>query len=169
MIKEFKGLTKNKAGNHTVGMSKYYQNYSSNFKTKTPKVSKKVFGKVVQSLFKKVWYHIIVGKVMFSPLVSKFGLWSIEKTKRKEGFYIDWKATKEKGRIVKSYNFATMGQIYFIKWDKSCIKKGNRLYYYIFTPNRGSDTEEIVGSRGLSRHINNCYNDPDLKDYEINR
>lgn len=88
-------------------------------------------------------------------LPSGFGEFSINKKKRtpvkiKEGkefinLPVDWKKTKEKGKIIYNFNFHTEGFFFGWKWFKSSARiKFNELWY--FRANR-------ISSRTLAHYL----------------
>lgn len=117
---------------------------------------------VIQFLFKEVWHRIFKeGWIFNAP--ARFGQFYVKESGNTDGFYIDWKATKAKGEIVKKYNLHTSGKSFYIRWSKILCRLPNQLCYQ-FNPCRGN-SEELIGSRGLSSWVKKCAEDPFTPDF----
>lgn len=157
-----KVLKVNRHGYLNIGVPQQHELYLKSELKHKPIESITDYRSVMNFLFIRLWYYIFTERWIFTaPL--RFGQFYIAESLNPTGFYKDWKASKEKGKVVKSYNFHSSGRKFYIKWDKMLAHITHKTYYR-FQPYRGSK-EEFTGKRGLAHWVQKCSEEPLLKDF----
>lgn len=160
-----KVIRKSKYGYVIVGLDDYYRLYNKT--SEKPIKNSDLYKKILRFIFVRIWHYIFKENWRFKAPVN-FGQFFVaesyyQKSGISTGYFKDWVASKNKGKLVNSYNFHTSGRKFFIKWDKSLCKVHNHKIYR-FVSIRGS-AEELTGKRGLAAWINKCSEDPYLNDF----
>lgn len=128
---------------------------------KSPPIQKvSEYRAVLNFIFERIWFYMFSKEWIFTAPLS-IGQFFVAAGHCK--YYTDWQETRRTGKVVKKYNMHTDGKSFFIKYDRT-LSKGAVLELYGFKPHRGYFQEGFIGSRGLSRWIQHCQNDPYLPD-----
>lgn len=152
----------NSSGYLVVTVQNLHNKYKNHPRRKSKTLDYKTYRAVLEFMFKRVWYYMITELWVFKP-PHNFGEFYIAEIIGSNGFYKNWKRTKEEGKLVKEYNLHTRGKRFFTKWNKRLAKIRNKSCYS-FSAYRGNK-EEIVGKRGIAGWVKECANDPTKKDY----
>jgi hypothetical protein len=146
----------------------YHKDYLSNGTFKTPKIeSLKLYSDIVKFMFERIWFYMITEQWIFKPVgisntfLGQFLIKEIPCDISKT--YIDYKKTREQGKVVRSLNLHTNGRKFKIHWTAE-IRRAKYSVFYYFDSYRGIP-EKITGRRGLSSYIKKCSTDPYLPDY----
>lgn len=155
-------LKTNKRGYLVVSVEDVHKEYKKHEEKTLPAVDYKTFRAILEFIFLRVWYYMITELWIFRP-PNNFGEFYISEKYDSDGFHVDWKQTRKKGKLVKVYNLHTDGKEFYIKWNKRFTKIVNK-FGYKFKAYRGSK-EEIAGRRGVGGHIVKCSEVEDMKDF----
>lgn len=146
-------VPKNASGNRIVNTRIIHKNYLK-LETSNDKLPYKVFKKMILLMFKEIWGAMIKDFWTFVPPVPKMGSFAIEE--RESPMHIDWKLTKEKGKLVKVPNFKTGGRLFRMFWDNYDTYYSSNMRFYKFRSTRGSK-ESMIGNRGIAAWIQECF------------
>lgn len=125
----------------------------------------KVFRSVIEDFFYEISRKIIYDNFTF---MMPYSLGSIVVKAFKnnlKNLNIDWKATKEHGKVVRHLNLHTFGYCFGIVWDKSYVRFRNNTYYNFSATQSKPATKLGIGKKGLSNHIIELSKDPNRRSY----
>lgn len=126
---------------------------------KHPIVDKDTHRSVMESLFTKIGAKIVDdSEIFYAPY--NLGSFYVQEYKSETGKYIDWPATKKKGKRVFKYNLLTGGKAWRFYWDKSTVP--NRLLRCF-----RFESVEWLKER-LNKIIVDTHKDPMQKNYSAN-
>lgn len=122
-------------------------------------VDKNTHRAIMESLFNKIGEKVIKDSEIFH-LPYRLGSIYVQEYTTDTGKYIDWPASKKKGKKVYRYNLLTGGKGFRFYWDKSTVP--NRLLRcFRFEP-----VEKL--REDLHKIITDTYKDPMKKNYSAN-
>jgi len=147
-------LTPNKYGYLVVNTKDLHKHYCHNLGSD---ISYKLFRKVLESIFKKVWDKLFNDLYRYKPIPGFGAIYIAERPTK------DWYYGYENGERVRKMNIHTNGRSFKIRWDRHMLRR-RHLSLYSFFPVRGSK-EEGIGKRGLAGHIKERAADPYKKDF----
>lgn len=114
---------------------------------------------IMESLFTKIGEKIVTDSEIFH-LPYRLGSFYVQEYKTETGKYVDWPASRKKGKKVYKYNLLTGGKGFRFYWDKSTVP--NRLLRcFRFEP-----VDWLKGK--LTNIIRDTYSDPMKKNYSAN-
>lgn len=122
-------------------------------------------------LVKEVLWELakcIIRERLMIKIPNRLGILGIWKRKNNKDYNkqrIDWKHYNETGKIIYHCNKHSNGYHFFWDWDLQCsYALFTNKKVYSFEVARGNDY--IVGSRGLSKWVKDCSENPNVKDYD---
>ena len=150
----------NRRGYLNVGVTEQYKMYKKT--VEKPIGSIVTYRAILSFMFSRIWFYCLTELWIFKA-PHNFGEFYIAESLTSKGFFKNWQKSKEKGKVVKSYNMHSSGRKFFIKWEKilTKVKGANR---YQFKPYRGK-AEDMTGKRGLAYWIKHCSTNPHIPDF----
>lgn len=155
--------------NRIVFFKEYYETYLKEVEGYSNILEFKEFKEIIKDCFFELSTAIIRDKKLFS-LPYKLGKIYIKKNRDYSDApnfnNINWKATREKQKVIKHINLHS--RRYYFKWHWSKARNicffTNQSYYSF----RAVDDKRrnLIGRRGLAFWIKKCSTDPTLKDYD---
>lgn len=146
--------------------SDFYSEYKESRKDFPVEISKAQYNAILKDFFKELATAIIQKRYQFK-IPYKMGFILIRKNRvSPQKKAIDWKRTKEEGKIVRHNNLHTDGYCFRWSWRKNnsyCSFKNSR--FYTFEPTLDKHNREI-GTRGLAAWIKKCAYSNDMKPYD---
>lgn len=132
-----------------------WRKYRKQKDLKHPVVEYKLYKRIIEFMFKRVWYYLLAYNWIYT-LPNSLGRILIRE--KNEPFYVDWRESAEKRELRKKYNLTTDGKMFTFYWDKTlCRAKNATLYKY--DAYRGNK-KEFVGTRGIKGWVDECAKDP---------
>ena len=130
----------------------------------------KEYKSIVEAIFLKISRSIIVDNLKF---IMPYSLGAVyvrrvsAKSVREGGIprRIDWKSTREKGKLTFFLNKHTFGDFFTISWEKKFVRFLTKSIY-IFRPIKTKKAYNAgVGTKALYEHIMKLSEDPNISNY----
>lgn len=150
----------------TMTIKDFYGSYKKHKKASNEEPQDyKTYRKAMEDFFTEVSKKIIYENFTF---MMPYSLGTVVVKAFKNPFkdrYIDWKTTKEVGKIVRHLNTHSFGYYFGIVWDKSYVRFRNNAYYTFTARKSDKATRNGIGKKALSKHIRELAKDPTKRAY----
>jgi hypothetical protein len=155
--------------NNIVSLPDFYRIYLKEMEGYTNILDYNTFKLVVKDCFFELSTAIIRDKKIFT-VPYKMGRIFIKKNRDYSDApnhnNINWKATKEKNKVIKHINLHSRRLYFKWHWKKSrdvCLFTNQSYYSFRAVDDK---RRQLIGRRGLAFWIKKCSTDPTLKDYD---